>query len=126
MKDIKMEPFGLKPYYPIRDGFYIETFPNRWIDGHSYYPTEYGHYSNIWVIGIEDELYFYNNENEHNYKKMYNISGAYVKALSKIEIEVKQDLNKAYPIEIYLGGKIGIIKLYCYSRVDQDKWIGKL
>ena len=40
---------------------------------------------------------------------MYIISGAYIKSLPKEEIFVKQILNKVYPIDIYLGGRIGSI-----------------
>jgi hypothetical protein len=76
----------LSDSFKIRDGFYIETNPNRRIEGFSYHPTTCGYYLRNFVSLIEDELYIYNNQKDEKYHKMYIISGAYVKQLPKLDL----------------------------------------
>ena len=75
--------------YKCRDGFNIETNPNRRIEGFSYHETTCGFFLKNFASLIEDELYIYNNENDEKYNKMYIISGAYVKQLPKRDITTK-------------------------------------
>ena len=49
---------------------------------------------------------------------MYILSGSFVTPLSKE--------NKFYPIDVYMGGRIGTIKLYFDTREYQDEWIIEL
>ena len=74
--------------YKVRDGFYIETWPNRRIEGHSYHITTCGYYLKNFATLVEDELYIYNDRNDINYQKMHLISGAFVKQLPRSEINI--------------------------------------
>lgn len=56
---------------------------------------------------------------------MYILSGAFVKAISKILLD-SQDLKMVYPIELQIGGKIGGIVLNFETREVQDEWICEL
>jgi hypothetical protein len=46
---------------------------------------------------------------------MYVLSGAYVKSKSKISLG-GQDLKVVYPIELYLGGRLGFKQMNFESR----------
>ena len=57
---------------------------------------------------------------------MYIVSGAFVKQLPMLPIHTKQMLNKIYPIDIYIGGRVGSIQMYFDTREIQDEWFIEL
>lgn len=72
--------------FKIRDGFYLETYPNRRIEGHSYETTDLGFYRKNFSTLIEDELYIYSDKNVEHFKGMYVVSGSYIKVLPSIDL----------------------------------------
>lgn len=66
---------------------------------------------------IEDELYVYDNKENEKHSNLYVISGCFVKILNSKDVTASQtDLRKVYPLEIYLGGRTGSLRLYFDSR----------